>query len=245
MVTGSIPLVVFDPFIKLSAGTNENDNAGIDEVVSILAQLGIELDIAVDYLLHTQGGGRAAERRQRPGRQRSKRCGQACRFVSTQLPGASFSGCKFDYATFERTFIDARVLDTECPGHENLRWRFARTLRINFQQLGDAAAVNKAMKVELGAAEIHLKKAWQSNESYYRSHHAGFVSRATAFVEWVKFKALDFVWGNGENLFRLFRSVLIILALMTVVDAMANGDTTLVQSYFAGFGRSFEVFFGS
>jgi hypothetical protein len=74
--------------------------------------------------------------------------------VNTQFSGAKFSGCKFDYATFEKTLIDARVLDTECPGLENLKMRFARSLRTNFQQLGDADAVNKAMRVELSATEI-------------------------------------------------------------------------------------------
>jgi uncharacterized protein YjbI with pentapeptide repeats len=66
-----------------------------------------------------------------------------CRFVGTNLHGSKFSGCKFDYATFERTLIDSAILDTECPGLENLKSRFARTLRTNFQQLGDATAVNR------------------------------------------------------------------------------------------------------
>jgi hypothetical protein len=168
-----------------------------------------------------------------------------CRFVNTQLPGVKFSGCRFDYATFERTFIDSSVLDTECPSHENLKWRFARTLRTNFQQLGDAAAVNKAMKVELNATEIHLKKAWQSNESYYRSHYPGIFSRTRAFLEWLKFKTLDFIWGNGESLFRLFRSVLIVLALMTLVDVAVEDDPGRVRSYFVSLGKSFEIFVGT
>ena len=88
-----------------------------------------------------------------------------CRFVSTNLYGSTFSGCMFDYATFERTTIDSHVLDSECPPFENLKIRFARTLRVNYQQLGDAGAVNKAICVELRAAELHLRKAWQSNES--------------------------------------------------------------------------------
>jgi uncharacterized protein YjbI with pentapeptide repeats len=69
-----------------------------------------------------------------------------CRFVATNLNGAKFSGCRFEYATFERTMVDPAILDTECPSRENLRVRFARTLRMNYQQLGEAAAVNKAMK---------------------------------------------------------------------------------------------------
>jgi Pentapeptide repeats (9 copies) len=168
-----------------------------------------------------------------------------CRFVNTQLPGAKFSGCKFDYATFEKTLIDARVLDTECPGLENLKMRFARSLRINFQQLGDADAVNKAMRVELTATEIHLKKAWQSNESYYRSHHPGSILRTLAFLEWLKFKSLDFIWGNGENLLRLVRFVLIVIVLMAVGDVASGGDPGRLQSYVASFIRSFAIFFGT
>ena len=168
-----------------------------------------------------------------------------CRFVNTQLPGAKFSGCKFDYATFEKTLIDAQVLDTECPGHENLKMRFARSLRTNFQQLGDVDAVNKAIRVELSATEVHLKKAWQSNESYYRSHHSGALSRTLAFLRWLKFKILDFVWGNGESLSRLGRFVLIVLVFMTLADVAFDGDPARVRSYVASFMRSFAIFFGT
>lgn len=56
-----------------------------------------------------------------------------CRFIGTNFYGASFSGCKFDYAVFERTIIDSHILEIGCPGYENLKLRFARTLRMNFQ----------------------------------------------------------------------------------------------------------------
>lgn len=168
-----------------------------------------------------------------------------CRFVNTQFPGAKFAGCKFDYATFEKTLIDPRVLETECPGHENLKMRFARSLRTNFQQLGDADAVNKAMRVELNATEMHLKKAWRSNESYYRSHHPGPLLRSLAFLAWLRFKALDIVWGNGENLYRLVRFLLAILILIAVGDVVVDGDPARVQNYVASFAKSFEVFFGA
>lgn len=168
-----------------------------------------------------------------------------CRFVNTQFPGTEFTGCKFDYATFEKTLIEPRILDTNCPGHENLKMRFARSLRTNFQQLGDASAANKAIRVELNATEIHLRKAWQSNESYYRSHHPGLLGRSLAFFEWLKFKILDFVWGNGENLSRLMRSILMILALMAIKDTFAYGDPAKVQSYLTSFTKSFAVFFGT
>ena len=96
-----------------------------------------------------------------------------CRFVGTNLHGAKFSGCKFEYSIFERTVVDNYILDTECPGSENLKMKFARTLRMNYQQLGDAESVNKAIRIELQATEVHLHKAWGSKESYYRKKYTG------------------------------------------------------------------------
>src|SRR5450432_1346443 len=61
-----------------------------------------------------------------------------CRFSGTNLEGSSFAGCKFAYSFFEKTVIDNDILDVGCPGEENLKMKFARTLRMNYQQLGDA-----------------------------------------------------------------------------------------------------------
>ena len=132
-----------------------------------------------------------------------------CRFVGVNFYGAKFTGCKFDYATFERTIIASNVLDTCCPGWDNLKLKFARTLRINFQQLGDSKSANKAIKVELDATEVHLKKSWRSNESYYRNKYRRW-KRIGKFFEWLNFKVLDFVWGNGESTYKLTRSVVLL-----------------------------------
>ena len=63
------------------------------------------------------------------------------------------------------------------------------------------------MEVELQATEIHLHKAWRSNESYYRKKYSG-PSRVGALIEWTSFKVLDFIWGNGESTWKLLRAVL-------------------------------------
>jgi hypothetical protein len=100
------------------------------------------------------------------------------------------------------------------------------------------------MKVEMDATAIHLHKAAWSNESYYRTHYAGWL-RIKAVAEWLKFKALDLVWGNAENLVRLLRFIFIVLILMTIGDVAVYGDPGRVRSYVASFGKSFEVFFGT
>ncbi len=58
-----------------------------------------------------------------------------CRFLSTNLNGSAFSTCQFEYATFERTQIAPDILETQAPDRENLKERFARNLRTNYQQL--------------------------------------------------------------------------------------------------------------
>ena len=166
-----------------------------------------------------------------------------CRFVGTNLHGSKFSGCNFNYAIFERTSVGPEILDTECPGYENLKAAFARTLRTNYQQLGDAYAVNKAITVELQATEVHLHKAWRSNESYYRNKYRG-LNRLALFIEWFVFKILGFVWGNGESLFRLCRSVVIILCLMAIFDVWNYGDPQRVESYFKAIPTASEIFLG-
>jgi hypothetical protein len=51
--------------------------------------------------------------------------------------------------------------------------------------------------------------------------------------------------GNGENPARLIRFVLIVLAVMALVDVVADGDPSKVQSYFASFFRALSIFFGT
>lgn len=167
-----------------------------------------------------------------------------CRFIGTNLHGATFSGCKFEYATFERTDINNEVLSSCCPGSENLKIRFARSLRMNYQQLGDALSANKAIGVELDATNEHLYKAWRSNESYYRKKYRSW-HRVQQFLLWVKFKLLDLLWGNGESAWKLGRAVLVIFALMTLFDVLNYRDPSLARSYWNAFFLAPQVFLGT
>lgn len=167
-----------------------------------------------------------------------------CRFTASNLHGSSFDGCTFDYAVFERTYIDQEILDFGCPSTENLKLRFARTLRANFQSLGDAASVNKAIEVELDATREHLWKAWNSRESYYRSKYRDG-ARIKAFLRWVNFKVWDCIWGNGESLWKLGRAAAIILCLVSVVDVFLTGkNRLLLTSYLDSLSHAPAIAFG-
>jgi hypothetical protein len=165
------------------------------------------------------------------------------RFAGTNLHGSNFSNCKFDYVVFERTHITADILDTNCPGPENLKLRFARSLRTNFQSLGDSDAVNKAIALELVATESHLLKAWKAPESYYRAKYRGW-DRIKIFLQWLSFKSLDLVWGNGESAWKLVRAVAALLLLMALVHVIAFGDSGGRAEYWSAIWKMPQVLLG-
>lgn len=167
-----------------------------------------------------------------------------CKFLGTNFHGSKFIGCKFEYASFERTLIESDVLDSCCPGSENLKMRFARTLRMNYQSFGDSASVNKAILVELDSTKVHFYKAWHSNESYYRKKYHGW-QRLHYFLSWLKFWVLDFLWGNGEKPIKLVRSVCLLLVLIAFIDTIAYRDPRLVSNFLQALLDSPQVFLGT
>jgi hypothetical protein len=164
------------------------------------------------------------------------------KFNSTNLHGAKFSGCRFDYATFERTIIDDAILIDNCPAYDNLKMRFARSLRTNYQQIGDAEAANHAIRVELDATEMHLRKAWRSNDHYYRTKYPGLVNRTTKFISWGKFRLLDYIWGNGESLAALFRAVAVLIVSIAMLDLCLNPSTFSLLDVLAALWRAPQIF---
>jgi hypothetical protein len=166
-----------------------------------------------------------------------------CRFISSNLHGAKFTGCKFEYALFERTIVDDSILEEGCPGQENLRMRFARSLRMNYQQIGDAKAANKAVVVELEATGNHLLKAWNSKESYYRKKYSG-LNRIKMFLEYINFKCLDYIWGNGESVLKLCRFVGVMLLLIIALDWTSPSGPTSPTSIWNATQRAPQIFFG-
>jgi len=166
-----------------------------------------------------------------------------CRFSNSNFHGSKFNGCKFDYSNFDKTQVDVDILEREAPWQENLKMRFARSLRMNFQQLGDAEAVNKAISLELAATEQHLYKSWASNESYYIKKYPGII-KITRFLLWLRFRALDLLWGNGESLMKLFRTLIVIVILIGVFDTIFYRNSLDLSDYYKSATEAPAIFFG-
>ncbi len=167
-----------------------------------------------------------------------------CKFVAANLHLSAFTGCKFDYATFERTQISDDILLSEAPREENLRMRFARSLRMNFQQIGDAKAVNKAISLELEATSVYLYKSWCSKESYFKEKYPGFIKSGVQFLRWVEFWVLDFIWGNGESIVKLIRTIALSFVAIGIYDTLSNRDALNIGDYWNSFTSAPSVFLG-
>ena len=167
-----------------------------------------------------------------------------CRFVGSNFHQSPFLGCKFWYANFERTQIDDDILTSEAPAEENLRTRFARTLRMNFSQLGDSKAVNLAISLELEATEQYLRNSWSTKRnSYYRKKYPGW-KQGRQFLRWVDFKMLDLIWGNGESILKLVRSIAVVVAAIAIYDVVSAGKLLDLSAYWEGMKQAPAVFLG-
>lgn len=167
-----------------------------------------------------------------------------CRFVGSNFHQTTFAGCDFRYATFERTFIDNEILESEAPREENLRMHFARSLRMNYQQLGDAKSVNKAISIELGATAAYLYKSWLSKETYYKKKYGGALKSTLQFLRWLEFWVLHAIWGNGESILKLIRSLAFVLVSIAVYDTFKNGSPSDLSQYWDNLFRAPAIFLG-
>ena len=167
-----------------------------------------------------------------------------CRFLSSNFHQTAFRGCDFRFVTFEHSQLDDDILISEPPREENLRMRFARSLRMNYQQIGDSKAVNKAISVELEATSIYLYKSWRSGETYYKEKYPGFLNSVVQFIKWLEFWVLDFVWGNGESILKFPRLILLSILIIAIYDANTNGNTLNFIRYWISLQNAPAVFLG-
>lgn len=170
-----------------------------------------------------------------------------CRFIrcnftgatikDSNLRGSQFEECDFRYTSWEKTILDDRFLDTCLPAEENLARDLVRSLRVNFSQIGNYDAVNKAASIEVSLTGQHLYNAAYSRQSYYRSKYKGWprISHALAHARW---KVLDLLWGNGESIVRVVVSgfaVVIVVTLSLMHDQSQLVFLDALWSAFSGF----------
>ena len=71
------------------------------------------------------------------------------------------------------------------------------------------------------------------------------VKRIKAFFDWLGFKILDWIWGNGESAWKLLRTVTALLVLIALRDVFAYRDPWQVGSYLAAAVQAPQIFLGT
>lgn len=173
-----------------------------------------------------------------------------CNFMGTvfkdcYLKGANFPESSLKYTTFNSSQLDDAILDNSLPLEENLARDFVRTLRVNFSQVGNYEAVNKAASIEVKLTGIHLRKAAYSKEAYYRGKekYTG-LGRVKAVFDHAQWTFLDLLWGNGESLFRIFMSSIVFVIFMSFILSVSSCNTfsdTIVSVFYDFWGVNSDL----
>lgn len=135
-----------------------------------------------------------------------------CRFIScdftgalfkdSNLIGSQFENCRFHYSFWDKTIVEEDILDSCLMSEENLARDLVRSLRVNFAQIGNYTAVNKAAAIEVKLTGKRLYNAAYSKQGYYRQKYKGW-SRAQMCAKHLSWKFFDLLWGNGESIWRV------------------------------------------
>lgn len=143
------------------------------------------------------------------------------KFMNSNLQGSYFEDCNFDFVIFEKTFVDDEIF--ECaPKRNNLKYKFARSLKLNYASIGDYIKASNAVEIELEATKKHLYDTWTLNDDYHRNKYGGIRKRFRQFCKWIEVSLLDFVWGNGENWMRLVKANFCIFSFLSIWDVVSN-----------------------
>lgn len=113
-----------------------------------------------------------------------------CKFIGSNFLSSNFVKCDFEYANFEKTLVDVDSIIENLSNSPNLKHRMLKSLRVNFQQLGDTDAVNRMILLELSASEQYLRLASFSDKEYILKKHGGFKKRTVALLRLINFHFL-------------------------------------------------------
>jgi hypothetical protein len=160
-------------------------------------------------------------------------------FKESNFIGSQFENCKFLYSFWDKTIVDEAILNTCLPSEDNLARDLVRSLRVNFAQIGNHEAVNKAAAIEVKLTGKHLYNAAYSKQSYYRNKYKGW-DRAWMCLRHASWKALDLLWGNGESLLRVVGWGLTTIAFVALTMFFSYQDIDIWESL----GAALSVFWG-
>ena len=164
-------------------------------------------------------------------------------FSNCNLKHATFNACSLEYVTFKGCELNYDSLIDNLPKKPNQAWALLRVLRLNAQAEGDVSRANALLLMELDASRRHEAAKFLHSGSYYIKNYQ-FSQRVEAFFAWLGHVIQSAVWGYGLRPYRLFRSGMVAVVGIALVDWLSKAQFYVPQAQFArrlGFWESFYV----
>lgn len=164
-----------------------------------------------------------------------------CSFKESNFKGSEFQDCKLRYTFWDKTLIDESILDSCWIPEENLMRDIVRSLRVNFAQIGNQDAVNKAILMEIKLTGAHILNIAKSKQEYFRRKR----DKATKcqillfWLDYCRWLFIDFLCGFGEKPWRVFIWILLAPLIASLIMQLYNQEYN--ENYL---WQAHEIFWG-
>ena len=132
-----------------------------------------------------------------------------CRFVDCNFDRLGIFSSDFSYSIFRRCYVPFDELVHNLPSQPNVRELLAHNLFLESSKLGSSVEARKYRLRAIAAREAHLRAAIRADSQWYRDHFDG-LARAQACWRLAVSTVNRFLWGYGENAWRLLTNVLVL-----------------------------------
>lgn len=134
------------------------------------------------------------------------------RFIDCNFDGAKIQHSDFIYCKFCGCFIEYETMLNNLPNEYNLREKLCRNLSLESLNAGYDKDYKKYFYEMKKAGEIDNFETFRLNPKHYYKQKS-ISEKIIAFFEFCFSKFNKFIWGYGENIFRLFTMLIIIIVL--------------------------------
>lgn len=148
-----------------------------------------------------------------------------CKFVGARFTDCNFRNadiirCDFRYADFTGTRIDTKEILNNLPAEPNIKRELLQILRKNALSMGDVRSGRQFVLKEIAAEKEHLRRAWKQDEPYYKEKYGGFKKLFKVFVDRSLLWIDGFLWGHGEQLWRMLISVPLLILVCAAISTI-------------------------
>lgn len=165
-----------------------------------------------------------------------------CNFKESSFKGSEFKNCNLRYTFWDKTLIDESILDSCRRAEENLTRDIVRALRVNFAQLGNQDAVNKAILMEIELTGAHMLNIAKSKQEYYRrkTERSTVFQRLLFWLHYIWWLFVEVLCGFGERPERVFIWIMLTPSIALLILQFCDHS----KSYLDCFLQAHEIFWG-